>query len=580
MSTNSKSKSKAKLPTEWIYKDADYGTTLRLARDLRMVRPVAEILAGRDFEDAHQVREFTEFNISQLHNPMLLPDMKPALERLEAALDAGESIFVWGDYDVDGITSTAIIIHGIRMLGGEVHYYIPHRIKDGYDIKPKAVDMALSNNCGLLMSVDCGIKALEVGEYAKEKGMDLIITDHHHARTDGLVPECIAVINPNRIDATYPFKGMAGCGIAFKLIAQLAKRRKFSVQKICTELLEYVALGTIADVAPMLDENRYMVHTGLTLMGDTQKAGMRALLDEANVKNTVDTMAVGFRLGPRLNAMGRIGDATDSLHLILEQNPHHARRLAEQASRLNKNRQGMQEQQLREAIALVEEEQLDNDIIVVSSNNWHPGVVGLIASQLTQTFGRPAMVGVDMPNGETKGSCRSYRDFHILNAMESSGVRELFIKYGGHAMAAGFAIKTERMPELMANINQYANGQVPEEKVKVIEIDAEVMFNEINNALYLDSKRLEPYGNGHPAPIFGCVEALVHKIDTIGEKHLKLIFKEPNGNQTIQARWWGNGPRVNEFPVGSKVTIAFKLEHSDFGGQDYLQMTVEDMKLL
>jgi single-stranded-DNA-specific exonuclease len=240
----------------------------------------------------------------------------------------------------------------------------------------------------------------------------------------------------------------------------------------------------------------------------------------------------------------------------------------------------MQEQQLREAIALVEEEQLDNDIIVVSSNNWHLGVVGLIASQLTQTFGRPAMVGVDMPNGETKGSCRSYRDFHILNAMESENVRGLFVKYGGHAMAAGFSIKTDKMPELVANINQYANGQVPEEKARVIEIDAEVMFNEVNNALYLDSKRLEPYGNGHSSPIFGCVEALIHKIDTIGEKHLKLIFKEPNGNQTIQARWWGNGARVSEFPVGSKVTIAFKLEHSDFGGQDFLQMTVEDMKLL
>ena len=190
------------------------------------------------------------------------------------------------------------------------------------------------------------------------------------------------------------------------------------------------------------------------------------------------------------------------------------------------------------------------------------------------------MVGVDMPNGETKGSCRSYRDFHILNAMESENVRDLFIKYGGHAMAAGFAIKTELMPTLVANINEYACGQVPEEKARVIEIDAEVMFNEINNALYLDSKKLEPYGNGHPNPIFSCVEALVHKIDTIGEKHLKITFKQPRGNQTIQARWWGNGPRLNEFPVGSLVTVAFKLENSDWGGQENLQMTIEDMKLL
>jgi single-stranded-DNA-specific exonuclease len=330
----------------------------------------------------------------------------------------------------------------------------------------------------------------------------------------------------------------------------------------------------------MLDENRYMVHAGLTLMGGTTKAGMRALLDEANVKDTVDTMAVGFRLGPRLNAMGRIGDATDSFHLIMEQNPHHARRLAEQASRLNKNRQTMQEQQLREAFSIVEESQLDNDIFVVSSNNWHPGVVGLIASQLAQTYGRPAMVGVDMPNGETKGSCRSYRDFSILDAMESTGVRELFVKYGGHAMAAGFAIKTEKMPELMVAINKYAQGKIPEEKARLVEIDAEIIFGEISNALYLDTKKLEPYGNGHPSPIFSCIEAIVSKIDKLGEKHLKLILKDPKGNQTIQGRWWSNGDRFDEFQIGSRVTVAFKLENSDWGGKENLQMTIEDMKLI
>ncbi|MBS1722401.1 MAG: single-stranded-DNA-specific exonuclease RecJ [Armatimonadetes bacterium] len=575
-----KSKSDHELQTQWLFKDADYTTTLRLAKDLKLVRPAAEIMVGRGFEDAHAVREFTEFGMHQIRNPYLLPDMKAAVDRLCQVLDTNERVFVWGDYDVDGITSTAVVIYGMRLLGGDVSYYIPHRLKDGYDIKPKAVDLALADGCSLLMSVDCGIKAIEVGEYAKQKGIDLIITDHHQARNDGVIPDCIAVVNPNRVDSDYPFKGLAGCGVAFKLMAQVAKKRGFSVKTMCAELLELVALGTVADVAPMLDENRYMVSAGLQLMAETKKPGIRALLDEASVKGVVDTMAVGFRLAPRLNAMGRIGDATDSLHLILEQNPSHARRLAEQASRLNKSRQSMQEQQIREACSLVEEKHLGDDILVVSSNSWHSGVVGLVASQLAQRYARPAMVGVDSPTGETKGSCRSYRDFHILHAMESEGVSGLFTKAGGHAFAAGFSIPTERMADLRQNINAYARGRVPEVKERVIEIDTEVGFSEVNNALFSDLKRLEPYGNSHPVPTLCCYEAIVNSVDTMGDKHLKLSFKDPKSNQIMQARWWGHGHRKNEIVIGSRVQVAFKLENNDFAGKEYLQMTVEDIKAL
>jgi single-stranded-DNA-specific exonuclease len=516
-----------------------------------------------------------------VRNPNLLPDMKEAIARLMDAADNKESVFVWGDYDVDGITSTAVVVYGLKMLGIDVHYYVPHRIKDGYDIKPKAVDMALANNCSILMSVDCGIKALDVGEYAKQKGVDLIITDHHMARLDGLIPEAVAVINPNRIDSDYPFKGLAGCGIAFKLMAQLAHKRGIPIMEVCRELLELVAIGTVADVAPMLDENRFLVHSGLQYLAATTKPGLIALLEDAKIKGEIDSTMIGFRLGPRMNAIGRIGDSGDCLQLVLEQNASHARRLAEMAGRMNKSRQAMQEQQLREAASIVDERCADRHVLVVSSNNWHLGVVGLVASQLTHGYARPAMVGVDMQDGTTKGSCRSYRNFHLLDAMESPEVKKRFLKYGGHAFAAGFTAKTEDMPGLLEAINEYAADKMPDEKRRLVDIDADVEFSDINERLLVEMRRMEPFGNGNPTPVFACHDIRVSRVDKMGEKHLKLSFntKDPDSKNFIEARWWGHGHMAEHLPEGAPVNVAFKLENSDWGGRSRLQMNVEDVKL-
>lgn len=576
-----KSKFERVKETEWAFRDPDYTSVLRLARDLKIPRPVAEIMVGRGLDDVAAVSDFCDHNLKQVRSPNLLPDMKPAIERLVCALDEKEPVFVWGDYDVDGITSTAVVVYGLKMLGGEVHYYVPHRIKDGYDIKTKAVDMALAAGCRILMSVDCGIKAVEVGEYAKQQGVDLIITDHHQARLDGVIPEAIAVINPNRIDSDYPFKGLAGVGIAFKLMAQLAHKRGVPVMEVCRELLELVAIGTVADVAPMLDENRFLVHSGLQYLAATTKPGLIALLEDANIKGEIDSTMIGFRLAPRMNAIGRIGDSGDCLQLVLEQNASHARRLAEMAGRMNKNRQTMQEQQLREASSIVDESLSDRHVLVVSSNNWHLGVVGLVASQLTHGYARPAMVGVDMPDGNTKGSCRSYRGFHLLDAMESPAVKKLFLKYGGHAMAAGFTTATENMPRLLDAINEYAADKMPAEKRRIVDIDADVAFSEINERLLVETRRLEPFGNGNPTPVFACHDIRVSRIEMIGEKHLKLSFCSPDqgGKTFMEARWWGHGHMAPMLAEGTPVDVAFKLENSEWAGRSRLQMNVEDVRV-
>lgn len=576
-----KSKFEKVTNTEWAFKDPDYTSVLRLARDLRIPRPVAEIMVGRGLDDPGLVTDFCEHNMQQVRNPNGLPDIKPAIARLMDALDNKEPVFVWGDYDVDGITSTAVVVYGLKMMGGDVHYYVPHRIKDGYDIKPKAVDMALAAGCRVLMSVDCGIKAVDVGEYAKQKGVDLIITDHHQARLDGVIPEAVAVINPNRIDSDYPFKGLAGVGIAFKLMAQLAHKRGIPIMEVCRELLELVAIGTVADVAPMLDENRFLVHSGLQYLQATTKPGLIALLNDANIKGEIDSTMIGFRLAPRMNAIGRIGDSNECLQLVLEQNASHARRLAEMAGRMNKNRQTMQEQQLKEASSIVDEHLTDRHILVVSSNNWHLGVVGLVASQLTHGYARPAMVGVDMPDGTTKGSCRSYRGFHLLNAMESPEVKKLFLKYGGHAMAAGFTTPTENMPRLLDAMNEYAAEKIPDEKRRVVDIDADVAFSEINERLLVEMRRMEPFGNGNPTPVFACHDIKVSRVEPMGEKHLKLSFAsgDEGGKNFIEARWWGHGHMAQTLREGMSVDVAFKLENSEWAGRSRLQMNVEDVRI-
>ena len=495
--------------TVWKMKPCDINLVREISYEMEVPQSVAQVMVARGIDTIEKAHKFLNLDIKLMHNPMLLPDADLAIKRINSAIDSQEKIFVWGDYDVDGITSTAIVVTALKKMGANLEYKVPHRMEDGYDIKLHSVDEAINRKAQLLISVDCGILAFETAIYAKQCGIDLIITDHHHPSDDGRIPDCIAVVNPNRDDPNYPgkhfnnhakegfkrypFDYLAGCGIAFKLMLGLAKSRKLNVMEFVNELIEFAALGTVADVAPMFDENRVIVNYGCQTLGRSNKSGVKELLRIASVKE-VTTTSIGFQIGPRINAIGRLADAGTALSLFLAEDDITASMLASTLDNANKKRQEQQEKAFAKAIEYVEQNyDLENDhIIVIGAEDWHPGLIGLIAGKIAELYHKPTLVCSFKNDGYAKGSCRSVADFNILEALKSEEAYHLFKKkndgsavMGGHAFAAGFELPIDNLPLMRKALNKYAADRLGEPvKEKIIEIDARMPFRELNTKCY------------------------------------------------------------------------------------------------
>ena len=583
------------METIWNLKPIDKQVALDLSCELDIPQPVAAVMANRGLTTPEEIELFCEMGMKRLHSPFTLPDIKPVLARLHKALDDNEKIFCWGDYDVDGVTATSVVVTVLRKLGADLAYHVPHRMIDGYDIKKHSVDKAIESGASLLISVDCGILAFETADYAKEKGIDLIITDHHHPSADGKIPDCVGVVNPNRDDPNYPgakfanhaaegftrypFDALAGVGIAFKVMIALAQQRGLNVREVMADTLEYVALGTVADIAPMVDENRSLVWMGCQLLTNSKKVGIQELLKVAEVKN-VTTTTIGFAIGPRINAIGRLGDSGIALDLLLENNDRRAKYLANILDTTNKQRQVQQESMTKEALATVEEKlaKEEKKIIVIWAKGWHKGLVGLVAGKVAESFGRPCLCITVSDDGETaRGSCRSSGDFNILNALKSPGCGELFTKCGGHAFAAGFDLPAANLELLDKRLNEYASGYIPG---RYIDIDARIMAGDINAKTYNSLSKMAPFGNGNPQPVFIVKNITIAEIEPLsGGKHLKMILK--GGRDTdkeIRAVAWRVGHLLPEFPVGSKIDAVFKLNMDEFRGKSQLTMQIEDFR--
>jgi single-stranded-DNA-specific exonuclease len=592
------------IQTLWKVKKYNRQVAAELAEDLRIPIPVANILAGRDLKNKKEVEKFTRIGIKYLHSPFKLPDIHPVLARLNKALDNNEKIFVWGDYDVDGITATSVVVTALRKMKANMVYKVPHRMEDGYDIKTFSVDQALLAKADLLMSVDCGIVAFEAAEYAKSKGLDLIITDHHHPSDDGKLPYAIGVINPNRDDPAYPghnfsnesnqdfvrypFDYLAGVGIAFKVMLALAKSRGLNVMEFVDELIEYVALGTVADVAPMFDENRTMVAYGCEKLSTTNKAGIKQLLKIAGVKE-VDTFSIGFQLGPRINAIGRLADAGTALDLLLETSETKAEKLAKELDNANRKRQIQQEEATEAAIKFVEDnfDLSKTHILVVGHETWHPGLIGLIAGKLAEKFGKPTLVCNFKDDGYAKGSCRSTRDFNILDALKSEKAWALFKKRadgstvcGGHAFAAGFELPIKNISAMRDALNEYAEnilGGVIEEKI--VTIDSRIEPGDINENTFRHLTTLSPFGSGNENPIFACTGLKVVEAKTLTNgKHLKLKVSDPKSNQWVSANAWRKGHLADQIKPNSLIDLAFTMSMDEWMGKKSLTLTVVDIK--
>lgn len=497
----------------------------RLADELGVHPVTAQVLLGRGLATAEAARGFLNADVSGLHEPSLMRDLDAACERIEESIRAGERIAVYGDYDVDGVCGTVVMTRILGALGADVRPFIPHRIRDGYGLSGDALTRLHEEGCSLVVTVDNGVtRAAEVAR-AQEAGLKVVVTDHHEPGP--VLPPC-PVVNPKRHDATYPFKGLAGCGVAFKVACALAERRgpafASTFQAMIPDLLSVVAVGTIADVVPLLDENRILVRGGLKALAGTRHAGLRALLQVSRCDGrTLRSTDVGFRIGPRINAAGRLDSAHLALDVILCEEPERAMELAKQLDAGNRERQKIERRHSEDAYARAETQVADNDApaIVLADRDWHPGVIGIVAARVAERFGRPAAL-IAFDGDEGKGSARSHGEVRLHEALAacSSHLRT----HGGHALAAGFTILPESIDEFRSSFVEAIRSQDQSGR-KARPVDAELPLDAIHRSLAAEIGRLQPFGCANEEPLFCARNGRVAgRVRRVGPDEQHLVF--------------------------------------------------------
>lgn len=531
---------------------------------LRISAPVARILAGRGLSNIEAARGFLSPSLADLHDPMLMRDMAQAVARLLQAIRAGEKILIYGDYDVDGTSAVVLLTKAIELAGGAASYHVPHRLRDGYGMRTEVVEAAAEQGVKLIVSVDTGIRAAEVVAHANKLGIDVIVTDHHLPEAD--LPPAVAVLNPNRTDCEYPCKDLCGAGVAFKLAQAVLTAQDWPLgkaQRVAESLLKLVAIATVADVVALTGENRAIVRHGLEGLRDVRNPGLRALLDVAGFApgSAPSSRQVAFQLAPRLNAAGRMDTARSVIELFLTPDPARARELAQQLHDRNAERQQV-EAEIREVCEQIEIAP-GAAALVYYAENWHRGVLGIVASRLVQRLHRPVFVlGRNEEDGLAQGSGRSIQAFHLLDALES--MPDLFERFGGHSHAAGVTLDASRVPEFRERFNAYAAAHLSAEDLRPqLDIDAVVELPEITEDAIGGIFGLAPFGQGNPAPMFAAMSVEVAGPPVVmKEKHLRFVVKQNGRSMTMKA--WNFAGRAGELAPGAKVDVAFSLEEDAY----------------
>jgi single-stranded-DNA-specific exonuclease len=561
-------------PARWLLSDVGAGRAERLAESLSISPIAARVLAARGFENTDAARRFLRPSLDDLHDPHLLLGMTAALDRLRRAIQFGEKILLYGDYDVDGTTSVVILKKAIELAGGSAEYHIPHRLRDGYGMRPEAIDEAAAAGAKLIVSLDTGIRAAQAVCRARSLGIDVIVTDHHLPDHD--LPPAHAVLNPNQPGCSYPEKNLCGVGVAFKLVQALLATlgwRAEKVRRITESFLKLVAIGTVADVVPLTGENRIFVKHGLAGLRSVRNPGLRALLSVAGIEpgSMPSAGQVAFRIAPRLNAAGRMADANDIVDLLLTADEERARELAELLHKLNRDRQETESAIVRAILdeclaAPVTDSQA---ALVFCGRDWHRGVVGIVASRIVEKFHRPVFVlGEDGERGIAQGSGRSIPRFHLLEALEA--MPDLFLRFGGHRQAAGLALPAERVAEFRDKLNAYASGRLtPEDFQPEIEIDSALRLDEIGERAVEDVLSMAPFGCGNPAPVFAVFGAEVAAPPcVVKEKHLRVTLRQ--NNRVLAVKAWNFAGRAAELQQGALVDAALVFESDDYSaGRGY-----------
>jgi len=550
----------------------------RLVRELNIPPLPARIIASRGVVEPDAASRFILATLADLHDPFLLPGMGKAVARLAAAVHAGEKVCVYGDYDVDGVTAVALLIDFFRVIGlDNTFYYIPRRLEEGYGLSAEGVANVAAQEARIILTVDCGINSVAEAKLCSYLGIDLIITDHH--MPGEIIPPAFAVINPLEPGSPFPFKYLAGVGVAYNLMIALRARLREEGyfagrdEPNLRAYLDLVALGTVADIVPLVDENRIFVKYGLREMTTSRRIGVQALKEVSGVNGEVSCGAVGFRLAPRLNAAGRLEDAALGVELLLCGDRQRAKAMAAELDASNSERQALEQAILRDALAMVKNTPLlsQRRSIVLASEEWHPGVIGIVASRIVDLFHRPTIL-IALQDGNGRGSGRSIPSFHLHDALNACS--EHLLKFGGHKYAAGLSIEESTLTAFIESFDEMASGLLsPDDLIPELMIDAVLQPEEISYELAEAIGALAPFGMGNPEPVFMLEKARVADCRVIKERHLKLRLTA--GEQNLDAIGF-NLAEGRDLP--EDVTLAFSLRINDGNGRKSVQLRVKDIK--
>jgi len=560
----------------WIVRRHDVDAAASLARILGVSPVLAALLINRGYTDEISARAFLAPTYDQLHEPYLMLGMREAVARVKQAIETQQPILIYGDYDVDGTTGTAILLRALKLLGAHTGFHIPHRFTEGYGIQQPALERALADGYKLVISVDCGIRAHEPLYWARDHGLDVIITDHHLPDETEGAPPAFAVLNPNQAGCSYPDKHLAGVGVAFKLVHALF--REYGREAQVAAFMKVVAIGTVADVAKLTGENRTIVAIGLKDLARAANPGLKALIDVAGCGDGKGMTAydLGFRLGPRINAAGRMDAARAVVELFDTRDSAEARRIAEHLDARNEERKTVQQQIVDLALAELGDGG-EAKVAVIEGSGWHRGVIGIAASKIAERINRPCVV-FSIEGDVAHGSGRSIEAYHLLNGLTACA--DLFEKFGGHSHAAGITIRPERIAELRRRLNEHAASCLTAEDLEhSVAIDMELSADQITFQFARELEKLEPFGAGNARPVFATrnLRNLSEPV-VLKDKHLKMRLAGPQ-NRPLEAVWWNCIETPGQSPeVKGSIELAYAIETSVWNDEYRLQLNVLDLK--
>jgi single-stranded-DNA-specific exonuclease len=560
----------------WIVREHDAERAASLARVLGVSPILAALLITRGYAEEGAARVFLSPTYDQLHEPYSMRGMKEAVARLQHAIANRERVLIYGDYDVDGTTGTAILLRALKLLGANVGFHIPHRFTEGYGIQQAALEKAFAEGCKLVVSVDCGIRAHEPLYWARQAGLDVIITDHHLPDEKEGAPPAFAVLNPNQVGCTYPDKNLAGVGVAFKLVHALFREQGREAQ--VPAFMKVVAIGTVADVAKLTGENRTIVAIGLKDLARVANPGLRALISVAGCGDGKGMTAydLGFRLGPRINAAGRMDAASAVVELFDTRDSEEALRLANHLDARNEERKTVQQQIIDLAIDELKDA-TDSFVAVIAGEGWHRGVIGIAASKIAERVNRPCVV-LSVDGEMAHGSGRSIEAYHLLNGLTACA--DLFEKFGGHSHAAGITIRAERIAEFRRRLNEHAASCLsPDDLEPSVNIDLELRSESVTFPQARELEALEPFGAGNPRPVFVTKNLrCLSEPKVIKDRHLKMRLAGPQ-NRPLEAVWWNCIDTPGQTPeLKGSIELAYTLETSAWNGDYRMQLNVLDLR--